>query len=119
MKGKRSVSNGLIAQRLMGKIERRVPRVGPKISDFSVVCYPQRMSPNEIAMKNLALAWRDAGPALRAMRHADIRRQDNALAIVALNSLFRVAIKQNPPRPSSGFVKMYEILGRQTSGIRR
>jgi hypothetical protein len=49
------------------------------------------------------------------MRHADIRRQDNAKAILSLNSLFRQAIKQNPPSNTSGFVDMYKVLRRHSN----
>jgi hypothetical protein len=77
------------------------------------------MPPNDADLKKLAMAWKRAGPELQAMRHADIRRQDNAAAIVALNSLFREALKRNLPRSSSGFVEMYKILARQTKRVRR
>jgi hypothetical protein len=77
------------------------------------------MSADESEMRKLAKAWKRAAPALRAMRHADIRRQDNAQTIEALDSLFRETIKRNPPRTSSGFVEMYRILSRQKNGSRR
>jgi hypothetical protein len=77
------------------------------------------MSQRAADMKKLAMAWKNAGPALRSMRHADIRREDNATAILALNSLFREAMKRSPPRMTSGFVEMYKILARQTKRVRR
>jgi hypothetical protein len=72
------------------------------------------MTEYDARMKKLALSWKRAAPALLAMRHADIRRQNNAQAIEALNSLFREAIRRSPPRKSSGFVQMYEILKRRS-----
>lgn len=74
------------------------------------------MRRNEKKLKELALAWKKAAPKLRAVRHADIRRQDNARAIDSLNSLFRRVIKERTPRRSCGFVKMYEALRRQSNG---
>ena len=63
--------------------------------------------------KALAMQWKAAAPALRRARHADIRRQDNAAAMDALNSLFREAIKGRSRRRASGFVEMYRIFSRQ------
>jgi hypothetical protein len=68
--------------------------------------YPQQ--------KALAMQWKAAAPALRKARHADIRRQNNGLAMDALNSLFREAMKTRPPRRTSGFVEMYRIMARQS-----
>ena len=47
--------------------------------------------------KALAMQWKAAAPALRRQRHADIRRQDNAAAIVALGELSRYVLKAIPP----------------------
>jgi hypothetical protein len=65
--------------------------------------------------KALAMQWKAAAPALRKARHADIRRQNNALAMDALNSLFREAIKRRPARRTSGLVEMYRVLARQSN----
>jgi hypothetical protein len=73
------------------------------------------MSEDYDKLKKLALAWKRAAPRIRAMRNVDIRRQSNAQAIISLNSLFRQAIKQTAPPKSSGFVKMYEALRRQSN----
>jgi hypothetical protein len=66
--------------------------------------------------KELALAWKHAAPKLRARRHADIRRQNNAEAIKSLDSLFRQVIARHVPSRTSGLVKMYEVLKRQPNG---
>ena len=63
--------------------------------------------------KALAMQWKAAAPALRKARHADIRRENSVMAMDALNSLFRQAIKSTPARRTSGFVQMYRILARQ------
>ena len=62
------------------------------------------------------MAWKRAAPKLRAMRHADIRRQNNAQAIDALNTLFRRSIAGHTPPKTCGFVKMYEALRRLPHG---
>lgn len=63
--------------------------------------------------KALAMQWKAAAPALRKARHADIRRQDNAAAMDALNSVFREAIKGGTGRRAGGFVEMYRVLSRR------
>ncbi len=70
------------------------------------------MFTNEKKLKKLALAWKNAAPRLRAARHADIRRQNNAQAIESLNSLFRQIMTTHVPRKTSGFVEMYAALKR-------
>lgn len=72
------------------------------------------MVPSSAQQKALALQWKAASPALRKARHADIRRQNNVLAMDALNSLFREAIKRKSNRRAQGFVEMYRILSRQS-----
>jgi hypothetical protein len=62
---------------------------------------------------SLAMRWKAVALALRKARHADIRRQNNAQAMDALNSLFREAIKKPSNRRAEGFVEMYKILSRQ------
>jgi hypothetical protein len=62
--------------------------------------------------KALAMQWKAAGAALRRARHADIRRQDNPAAIMALAELSRHVLKRSPSRHPVGFVEMYKILSR-------
>jgi hypothetical protein len=62
--------------------------------------------------KALAIQWKAAAPALRKARHADIRRQDNAAAIMALGELSRHVLKRSRSRHPSGFVEMYRIFSR-------
>jgi hypothetical protein len=63
--------------------------------------------------KALAMQWKAAAPRLRKARHNDIRRQNNAKAMDALNSLWREALKRKSNRRASGFVEMYKVLSRQ------
>ena len=70
------------------------------------------MSLTYAQQKQLAMQWKRAAPFLAAARRNDIRRQNTAQAIDALDEVFRLAIKTQPPAPTSGFVKMYEILKR-------
>jgi hypothetical protein len=72
------------------------------------------MALNYTQQKALAMQWKAAAPALRKARHADIRRENSVMAMDALNSLFRQAIKSTPARRRSGFVEMYRILARQS-----
>jgi hypothetical protein len=62
--------------------------------------------------KQLAMQRKRATPFLAAARRNDIRRQNTARSIDALDGVFRLAIKTQLPAPTSGFVKMYEILMR-------
>jgi hypothetical protein len=62
--------------------------------------------------KQLAMQWKRAAPFLAEQRRRDIRRENPAQAIDALDSIFRHAIKTRLPSRTSGFVKMYEILNR-------
>lgn len=80
----------------------RNPRIGYDVS--MPLSYAQQ--------KALAMQWKAAAPALRKARHADIRRQNNVVAMDALNSLFRHAIKTTPARRTSGFAQMYRVLSR-------
>jgi hypothetical protein len=77
--------------------------------------YHTAMSLSHIQQKALARQWKTAAPALRRARHADIRRENNAQAMDALNSLYREAIKSRPARQTSGFVQMYRTLARQVN----
>ena len=62
--------------------------------------------------KQLAMQWKRAAPHLAAARRNDIRQENNAQAVDALDEIFRHAIKTRRPAPTSGFVTMYEILKR-------
>lgn len=73
------------------------------------------MPPTHAQLKALAMQWKAAAPALRKQRHRDIRRQNNAKAILQLEELTRHALKRSKPRSTSGFAEMYKILRRSLS----
>lgn len=63
-------------------------------------------------LKALAMQWKNAAPALRAQRHADIRLRDNSRSILLLDPFFKEALKQKKPTSTSGLVQMYQVLRR-------
>lgn len=50
-------------------------------------------------------AWATAGPELQKVRDDDIRAADTAGMIECCDSLFRDAVKNFPPGPTSGLVE--------------
>lgn len=50
-------------------------------------------------------AWRRAGPELERLRRREIRRANTASAIAALSGPFESAMRQFPPRATSGLVE--------------
>lgn len=57
-------------------------------------------------------AWRRAGPELERMRREDIRRADTARSIPAFDGLFEGAIRDFPPKPTSGLVEQQRCFHR-------
>ena len=79
-------------------------------------CYASMIDEDYAKLKELAMQWKRAAPFLRAQRHKDIRKQDNARAIELLDSVFTEATRNKRRTTTSGFVKMYEVLKRQKQG---
>ena len=50
-------------------------------------------------------AWRRAGPELERMRREEIRKADTSRSIPAFDGLFEGAVRDFPPRPTSGLVE--------------
>ena len=50
-------------------------------------------------------AWRRAGPELERMRRDDIRHADTARSIPAFDGAFEGAVRDFPPKPTSGLVE--------------
>ena len=50
-------------------------------------------------------AWRRAGPELERMRREDIRGADTAQSIPAFDGAFEGAVRDFPPKPTSGLVE--------------
>ena len=57
------------------------------------------------AIKRSIDIWKQAGPELQKQRDADIRAADTVRSIQSMTLLFRDAIKNSPPRESSGLVE--------------
>jgi hypothetical protein len=50
--------------------------------------------------------WKEAGPALEAIRREEVRRADNSKVLESLECAFNQAVREMPLRPSSGLVEM-------------
>jgi hypothetical protein len=50
-------------------------------------------------------AWRRVGPELERMRREDIRHADTSRSIPAFDGLFEGAVRDFPPKPTSGLVE--------------
>lgn len=50
-------------------------------------------------------AWATAAPVLQQVRDADIRAADTTSMIVCTEALFRDAVKNFPPKPTSGLIE--------------
>ena len=58
------------------------------------------------AMERWVAAWKEAGPRLEADRSEQIRRADTLQSLAVLERAFNYAVRELPPRPSSGLVEM-------------
>jgi hypothetical protein len=58
------------------------------------------------AMRRRVEAWKEAGPALDAIRRQEIRQGDNLKMLASLERAFNEAVRELPPRPSPGLVEM-------------
>lgn len=50
-------------------------------------------------------AWKEAGPELEAFRRQEIRATDTRQSIPAFDGLFEAAVRDFPPRNTSGLVE--------------
>jgi hypothetical protein len=57
------------------------------------------------SMKEHARRWKELGPILDEIRDRDIRQADTPSAIRMFNLAFRIALRDLPPRESSGLVE--------------
>jgi hypothetical protein len=64
------------------------------------------------AMRRWVETWKEAGPALEAIRLREIRDADNLQVLAALECAFNQALAALPPRPTSGLVEMQEWFAR-------
>ena len=56
-------------------------------------------------MEEYVRHWKQAGPMLEEIRDREIRDADTPLAIRGFEQAFRIALRDLPPRPSSGLVE--------------
>jgi hypothetical protein len=56
--------------------------------------------------------WRENGPLLEAIRDQEIRDADTATSIRMFDQAFRIALRDLPPRPSSGLVEWQDAMRR-------
>ena len=57
-------------------------------------------------------AWKAAGPVLDAVRREDIENAGTAESLSVLEGAFNHAVRDQPPRPSSGLVEMQALLAK-------
>ena len=56
--------------------------------------------------------WKEAGPELAAIRSQEIQQADNLRVLATLECAFNHAVREMPPRLSSGLVEMQEWLAK-------
>ena len=56
--------------------------------------------------------WQKTGPALEELRRQEIRCADTASAILQLEDAFQSALREHPPRPTSGLVEQQRWFAR-------
>lgn len=73
---------------------------------------PQMSDGEQVQARKWVDAWRRAGPELERMRREDIRRADTACSIPAFDGLFELAVRECPPKPTSGLVEQQNCFRR-------
>jgi hypothetical protein len=63
-------------------------------------------------MQRWVQTWKDAGPALAAIRRREILEADNLAVLASLEDAFNLATNTTPLRPSSGLVEMQDWLAK-------
>ena len=58
------------------------------------------------AMRRWVETWKEAGPALEAIRRKEIENLDTLEELAALEGAFNYATRNVPPDPTSGLVEM-------------
>jgi hypothetical protein len=56
--------------------------------------------------------WKDLGPALQQIRDEEIRQADTAASIESFTEAFRIALRDLPPRETSGLVEWQAVAKR-------
>jgi hypothetical protein len=55
--------------------------------------------------REAVLAWKRAGAALEAVRRKEIAGADTQKALAVLEEIFELALRESPPRPTSGLIE--------------
>ena len=63
-----------------------------------------------------ARRWAENGPLLEDLRDREIREADTAASIRMFEQAFRMALRDLPPRDSSGLVEWQDFLSRRRHG---
>jgi hypothetical protein len=64
------------------------------------------------AMRRWVETWKEAGPALEAIRRREVKELDTLETIACLEGAFNYAVRNVPPDPSSGLVELHEWLAK-------
>jgi hypothetical protein len=69
-------------------------------------------SPERGELEAYVRRWAELGPILEAMRDDDIRNADTPSSIIAFEQAFRIALRDLPPRETSGLVHWQDVTRR-------
>lgn len=61
--------------------------------------------PGRDQLRAYVLRWKKLGPILESIRDCEIREADTAASIRSMDQAFRIALRDLPPRASSGLVE--------------
>ena len=64
------------------------------------------------AMRRWVETWKQAGPELEAIRRREVKELDTLETLACLEDAFNYAVRNVPPRPSSGLVELHEWLAK-------
>ena len=65
------------------------------------------------ALRQYVRMWAANGPFLEDLRDQEIRQADTAISIQMFELAFRIALRDQPPRDSSGLVEWHDFMRRR------
>jgi len=68
--------------------------------------------PDKERFRQYVRLWADNGPLLEELRDQEIRQADTAVSIQMFELAFRMALRELPPRDSSGLVEWQDFMCR-------
>jgi hypothetical protein len=68
--------------------------------------------PTRAELEAYVRRWAELAPILDQLREADIRNADTAASIRAFDTAFKIALRDLPPRESSGLVEWQDMARR-------